>query len=147
MTATQKLPRRSRTKKTAEVDVTKITKLIRLLASDRDGEVLATVSALKRALAAVGKDLHDLANATETGFKPPAPPPHRQVTWGPPPPRPDNWQSMAWFAFHRRFDLCTEDRGFIEDCLLGTTFRETDDQVMTWHLERLRRIVAIIQAR
>jgi hypothetical protein len=36
------------------IDVDKIAKLVRLLASDRDGEVLATVAALKRTLDVAG---------------------------------------------------------------------------------------------
>jgi hypothetical protein len=40
----------------------RLAKLIRMLGSDRDGEVVATVVALKRALAANGLDLHDLAD-------------------------------------------------------------------------------------
>jgi len=38
-----------------------ISKLIPRLASDHDGEVLATVAAIRRTLAAGGRDLHDLA--------------------------------------------------------------------------------------
>lgn len=40
-------------------------KLIRLLGSDREGEVLASVHALRRVLAGAGLSLHDLANAIE----------------------------------------------------------------------------------
>ncbi len=39
----------------------KCAKLVRLLGSDNDGEVLAVIAALKRVLASVGLDLHDLA--------------------------------------------------------------------------------------
>lgn len=59
-----------------------VAKLIRLLASDVDGEVLAAVRALGRALKASGCDFHDLAGIveapatapsgggrTETGFR------------------------------------------------------------------------------
>jgi hypothetical protein len=44
----------------------KLGKLIRLLASDRDGEVLAAVHAIKRALGAEKLDLHTLAEKIET---------------------------------------------------------------------------------
>jgi hypothetical protein len=40
--------------------------LIRLLASDKDGEVLATVYALRRVLSNAGLDLHDLADNITT---------------------------------------------------------------------------------
>jgi hypothetical protein len=43
-----------------------LAKLIRLLASDNDGEALAAVRALARALKASGCDFHDLASIVET---------------------------------------------------------------------------------
>jgi hypothetical protein len=42
-----------------------IAKLLRLLASDKPGEVIAAVRALQRVLKSAGLDLHDLANAIE----------------------------------------------------------------------------------
>ena len=44
---------------------TRLAKLIRLLASDVDGEVLAAVRALGRTLKAGGCDIHDLAGLVE----------------------------------------------------------------------------------
>jgi hypothetical protein len=44
------------------LDATKIASLIPLLSSDKDGEVLATVEAIKRTLKSGGCDLHDLAS-------------------------------------------------------------------------------------
>jgi hypothetical protein len=50
-----------------------LAKLIRLLSSDRDGEVVASVHAMRRLLASIGLSLHDLADVIElpaykTGF-------------------------------------------------------------------------------
>jgi hypothetical protein len=66
----------------------KLGKLVRLLGSDRPGEVQATVEALRRTLASAGLTLHDLADAIEN-------PPQPQ-------PRPSNaedelapWQGLA----------------------------------------------------
>jgi hypothetical protein len=42
-----------------------LAKLIRMLSSDRDGEVVASVHALRRVLASVGLSLHDLADTIE----------------------------------------------------------------------------------
>ena len=42
-----------------------LAKLIRLLSSDREGEVVASVHAMRRLLASVGLSLHDLADAIE----------------------------------------------------------------------------------
>jgi hypothetical protein len=44
-------------------DATKIARLIPLLSSDKDGEVLATVEAIKRLLKTGGNDWHDLPSA------------------------------------------------------------------------------------
>lgn len=48
----------------------RVGKFIALLASDKDGEVLAAVSAIKRALAAEQLDLNDLAKALNGGSTP-----------------------------------------------------------------------------
>jgi hypothetical protein len=42
-----------------------IAKLVRLLASDSPGEIVASVHALRRVLASAELDLHDLANVVE----------------------------------------------------------------------------------
>jgi hypothetical protein len=44
-----------------------IGKLVRLLGSNRDGEVVAAVRALRRVLDGAGLDLHDLAQVIEVG--------------------------------------------------------------------------------
>ncbi len=136
-----KLPRRSR-KKSTEIDPSKIGKLIRLLSSDKPGEVAAAAAALTRLLQAGGRDWHDVADLVEAGLRPEQPRNLPERTWGPPSPRADDWQSMCWFAFHHRFDLRPCDREFIEDCLLG---RFDDGVVTEWHLQELRRIVAGIK--
>lgn len=43
--------------------MTDMTKLIKLLSSDKDGEILAAVAAIKRQLKSNGKDIHDLAKS------------------------------------------------------------------------------------
>jgi hypothetical protein len=43
----------------------KLAPLVRMLAAPHDGEVLATVAAIRRTLAASGQDLHDLARLIE----------------------------------------------------------------------------------
>src|SRR5262245_62963590 len=42
-----------------------LAKLIRMLSSNRDGEVVASIHALRRVLASVGLSLHDLADTIE----------------------------------------------------------------------------------
>jgi hypothetical protein len=52
----------------------KIARLLRLLASDKDGEVVATVAALRRVLDSAHLDLHDLAVIVEFCARREAPP-------------------------------------------------------------------------
>jgi hypothetical protein len=47
----------------------KIGKLIRMLSSDKDGEVMGAVHALRRTLSSAGTDLHALADAIGGGKK------------------------------------------------------------------------------
>jgi hypothetical protein len=48
-----------------QLATSQIGKLIRLLGSDKDGEVVATARALGRTLKATGRDWHDLADVAE----------------------------------------------------------------------------------
>jgi hypothetical protein len=52
----------SANKKTLEE---RVASLVRLLASDKDGEILAATAALKRTLASAGTDIHGLAHGIE----------------------------------------------------------------------------------
>jgi len=46
----------------------RLAQLVRLLASDREGERMAAVAAIGRALKGEGHDWHDLAAAVERGW-------------------------------------------------------------------------------
>jgi hypothetical protein len=122
-----------------EVDSTKVGKLLRLLGSDKPGEVLAAVTALKRTLESASLDVHDLAAIVEAGLRPA----QQRPSWGPPEPAADNWQSMAWFCRHHRHHLPEHHREFIEDLLLGRA--QHQGRVTQWHLQELQRIVASLQ--
>jgi hypothetical protein len=54
----------------------RIGQLVRLLGSDKDGEIVAAATAINRTLIAAGSDLHHLANVAERALQrpPPAPP-------------------------------------------------------------------------
>ncbi len=145
---TQKLARRARAKKsTAEVDAGKISKLIKLLSSDKPGEVVAAASALKRTLGSAGLDLHDLAAAAERGLLPVAPPQQpRAASWGPPLPSPDNWQELAWWLHWHRWQLRGDQRERVADYLLGQAFYDTDGRCMSWHIDELREMVSSVRA-
>jgi hypothetical protein len=133
-----------------EIDTGKLGKLIRLLASDKAGEVVAAAGALKRSLAAANLDFHDLAGAAERGFKPPATPPPQQpsraVSWGPPLPSPHDWQAMAWYCHFYRDHLRNDQRERTGDFLLGTAFHDSDGRCMPWHIDELRGLVARVRA-
>src|SRR6185437_13311117 len=104
------------TRKKPEIDVSKITKLIRLLASDKPGELIASVSALRRTLVAAGRDFHDLAEAIEQGLRPaPKTKPQRQraASWAPPAPPLDDWQAMSWYP---SFSPASAPRGAARTC-------------------------------
>jgi hypothetical protein len=138
-----------RAKRAPKIDHTKIGKLLRLLASDRPGEVVAAAGALKRTLEAGGLDLHDLAAAAERGLcQPPVERQQRHLTsWAPPLPSTDNWQDLAWWLHWHRQELRGDQRERVADYLLGTAFNDTDGRCMAWHLDELRGMAASIGRR
>lgn len=80
----------------------KISKLIPRLASEHDGEVLATVSALRRTLEAAGLDLLDLAKALGT----PVPPTVQPRSWA---------EIAAWCRNHGQTSLSLKEFVFVSD--------------------------------
>jgi hypothetical protein len=142
------LTRRTRTKRQRgpKIDHTKIGKLVRLLASDKAGEVVATADALKRTLEAGGLDLHDLADIVEAGLRRPAErQQHHPTSWAPPLPSTDSWQDLAWYCHFHRDQLRGQDRERVADYLLGQAFNDTGGRCLNWHLEELRGMVASIR--
>jgi hypothetical protein len=80
-------------RRTRAIQIGKIGKLIRMLGSDKSGEVLAAVAALGRVLETTDMDFHSLADAVADGLKP-----HklaRGTGWEPPDPDLLNWESMS----------------------------------------------------
>jgi hypothetical protein len=76
---------------------TTVGKLIRLLDSDRDGEVLGAARAIRRVLEGAGLDFHDLARAIEV----------------PGPPIPPEWRDMATFCRKHAQSLTERERAFV----------------------------------
>lgn len=89
----------------------KVAKLIRLLASDRDGEVLGAVAALRRTLDSTGHDLHSLA---EIVSPPLLPNPPRIRSWRS---GESDWQAMARWCHARHGHLSLKDRDFVKSML------------------------------
>ena len=89
--------------------------LIRMLASDQDGEALAAARALGRTLKADGATFHDLAEAVEAGRTPAPFNPYFDYAWDPPEPAhqsPPTWNDLRDFerrdwlsAFVRKLDV------------------------------------------
>jgi hypothetical protein len=121
----------------------RIGKLIRMLGSDKDGEVLGAACAIKRTLESAGSDLHDLA-AKLAGSNRPRPPLAPNANddpdtwdWGPSPERkvskPWRWQALrSYFGEHvmaldkiRTLPLSAWERQFvnsIEDRLHSNSY-------------------------
>jgi hypothetical protein len=85
-------------------------KLIPRLASNHDGEVVATARAIERVLKSSGRDWHDLAAIIVQPASPPAPIRSWRST-------DSDWQRMARFAWARRDRLSSKEQGFIRSML------------------------------
>jgi len=90
----------------------KIAKLVPRLATNHDGEVVATVRAIERTLANAGLDLHDLANALER-----EPETRTVIVYRDPnPSEPKTWRDLAkWCSDHDDGHLKQHERDFIND--------------------------------
>jgi hypothetical protein len=126
--------------------------LVRLLGSDKDGEVNASVRAMQRRLESDGKDLHDFAASLESHVElEPAYEPAEPESWpewskqaDAPELRESNWGAIArWLQNVGAGVLNARERRFIDDmtCLRGwPTRRQT-----AWQLalaERMERRAA-----
>jgi hypothetical protein len=100
--------------------VPRIGKLIPRLASEHDGEVIATVRAIERTLKAAGRDWHDLANALQ-----------RIST---------DWRSVARFCASHQHRLSTREVDFI--VTIARQNRELTEKQERW----LRDIAARLRA-
>jgi hypothetical protein len=98
---------------------------VRLLASDQPGEVVAAAAALRRALAGVGADMHELAGLIEQPA--PAAPARR-----PRKPKPDQGH-INWTPFYRH-----EVRVTLEHGLSRLSLTSWERQFVTDIIARLR---------
>jgi hypothetical protein len=127
-----------------EFDADKLGKMVRLLASDKDGEVLAAVAAIGRSLLAAGMGFGDLASAMESGFK--RPKRSAPAKWTPPEPDRDNWEALAWWGHYQRHHLRDGDKQYLHEVLLGDPRHFDCGRVPLGTMDRLRGIVAKIRA-
>ena len=80
-----------------------VSKLIARLGSDHDGEILATVDAIKRTLRNAGCDLHDLAGAISPAA----------IAVGISPTPAGSWRSQLAYCQARSFLLREHEREFV----------------------------------
>jgi hypothetical protein len=97
-----------------------VSKLIPRLASDHDGEVVATARAIGRVLSAAGRDWHDLANAIQ--------------------PIATDWRSLARFCAGQQHHLSPRELDFIIG--IARQNRELTEKQEKW----LRDIAARLRA-
>jgi hypothetical protein len=124
----------------ASTTASRVAQLLRLLGSDRPGEITAAVAALNRVLSGAGMDVHDLADVAESGLQS-APPSAPQL-----PPADDiDVAAMIRFCFDRTDWLTERELGFVRNMhrqlrLIGDDFEPTEKQ-LKWLLvieQRLR---------
>src|SRR4051812_29519552 len=88
----------------------RLARLIPRLASDQDGEVVATARAIARTLKAAGRDFHDLADAIGREPEP------RVICIERAPDEPLTWRELAaWCAAHDAGRLDAKERRFVHD--------------------------------
>src|SRR5262245_52608210 len=100
----------------------RVAKLIPRLASTHDGEVIATVAAIRRTLGSVGLDLHDLARIVATNL------PDRA-------PRDDvrDWGDLArWCRDHDGGRLTARERTFVAKMVTWCRWGEPSERQAAW---------------
>jgi hypothetical protein len=101
-------------------------KLIRLLASEHDGEAISAARALRRVLGNAGLDLNDLASMIDGGSDAPAL---------------SDWRDQLLFCSQRIKRLNVRDAQFIATLVTTTEWREPSAKQRKWLgdiVERLR---------
>ena len=101
-------------------------KLLRMLSSDTDGEVLAAASAIKRTLAAEGSDIHALADTLCRNG------PKKSGDKG------SDWHSIACDC--QAHGLSQREQNFVADMVAWTAFREPTQKQQAWLLSIHRRV-------
>ena len=120
--------------------VGRIAQLLRLaLGTDKSGEIVAAVAALKRTLEAGGLDHHALAAVVESGLS---------ASPAPPPPAPDfdedgvpDWRSTAHYCRHHRDRLSPREAIFVDSILRSHRDLSEKQAAWLWSIERRLREV------
>lgn len=101
----------------------KIARMIPRLASDHDGEIVATVRAIRRTLEGAGLDLHALAASLE------AEPPRAQERER----EPDGWREVAvWCRNVGQTRLTLKEFCFVSDLANQLAVRKPSEKQLAW---------------
>jgi hypothetical protein len=112
-------------------------KLIRMLSSDKPGEVAAAAAAIGRTLAAEGSDFHALA---DTLCRPePQAPPRQEPPRRPTHEEPD-WHQLACDCSERSERLSDREQEFVEDMVVWCRYRDPTEKQQSWLLSIYRRV-------
>jgi hypothetical protein len=104
-------------------------KLLRMLSSDKDGEVLAATAAIKRTLAAEGSDIHALADSLCR------PQPQSRGEPRRPPPKDDpDWHAIASECEAHSGRLTEREQEFISDMVAWTLRKAPTEKQQGWLL-------------
>jgi len=113
-------------------DQDKLAKLVLMLSSDRDGEVVAAARAIGRSLRAVGTDWHELARKLTVPAHSRRPPPH-DADHGD-----ANWRALRDFCLDRDFLLRPREREFVVG--LGNWRGQVTEKQFAWLLSIYARV-------
>jgi hypothetical protein len=106
---------------------TRVAKLIPRLGSTHDGEVIATVAAIRRTLGSAGLDLHDLARIVATNL------PHR-ARYSTRDDVPDSGDLARWCCDHDGGRLTAKERAFVTCMTTWCRWREPTERQAAWLL-------------
>ena len=109
----------------------KLAKLVPRLASDADGEIVATVRAIDRTLRSAGADWHDFTSALTPALTPPRP----ALRPEPRPQRPQTWLEIAnWCALcPQAGKLSSKEAVFVLDMVRNLRrYREPTEKQAKW---------------
>jgi hypothetical protein len=109
----------------------RVGKLIRLLSSDKDAEVVASARALKRTLESAGTDLHGLAKLIEERIRKTENALHgsgefRDIDGNP------DWHEIAKWCQRRANRLNEKECKFVDDMTGHTAWREPTEKQGKW---------------
>lgn len=109
-------------------------KLLRMLSSDKEHEVLAAVRAIMRTLNAEKLDIHTLACAVENGTKVTDKQDFVSVVDA------SDWLQIAEFCRNRDDRLSEKEQTFINDIMARVVWREPSEKQQKWLLSIFYRL-------